>query len=259
MERNTTLTFLMTDTLKNFEGEKCFMSYEFDQYASWLPECNGIYPAIREPERLDYNPAPVHILFDGGESPHSIINPPRQEIEPWSEQNRELRLVIHWHPTTPAFLRAAFNEAKKLRGSIRTVAAFVMRGLGDSQSIRVLISMGFTKDETRGTGQGVCYVRDMKNSKQEPKPPKPEPKPEPKSLDWCERELQITTDAIESRRALGVHETFLTGLLETQADQQKMVDERAAVKQSPEYLELCRQEREIQEQLDALKRGTCQP
>jgi hypothetical protein len=77
-------------------------------------------------------------------------------------------------------------------------------------------------------------------------------------LDWCERELQITTDAIESRRALGVHETFLTGLLETQADQQKMVDERDAVKESPEYLELCRQEREIQEQLDALKRRTCQ-
>jgi hypothetical protein len=233
------------------------MSYEFNE--SWLPECNGIYPAIREPER-DYNPAPVHILFDGGESPHSIINPPRQEIEPWSEQSRELRLVIHRHPTTPAFLRAAFNEAKKLRGSIRTVAAFVMRGLGDSQSIRVLISMGFTKDETRGTGQGVCYVKDMKNSKQEPKPEKPEPKPEPKPLDWCERELQITTDAIESRRALGVHESFLKTLLSEQIEQQQMVDEqraaRDAVKETAEYQELERQERELQKEIDALKRKT---
>ncbi len=42
-----------------------------------------------------------------------------------------------------------------------------------------------------------------------------------------------------------------------------MVDEqnaaRDAVKDTEEWKELERQEREIQEQLDALKRGTCQP
>lgn len=237
------------------------MSYDqWDTWASWVPECNGIYPAIREPERLDYNPAPVqHILFDGGESPHSIINPPRQEIEPWSEQSRELRLVIHRHPTTPAFLRAAFNEAKKLRGSIRTVAAFVMRGLGDSQSIRVLISMAFTKDETRGTGLGVCYVRDMKKPEPKALEPKPEPKREPKPLDWFEQELQNTKESLESRRKLGVHDSFNTALLDRLAFEQKMVDEQNAVKDTAEYKELERQERELQKQIDELTRGkTCQ-
>ena len=64
----------------------------------------------------------------------------------------------------------------------------------------------------------------MKNP--EPKPEKPEPKPEPEPLDWLSQELKITTDAIEARRALGVHETFLQGLLGEQAEQQKMVDEQ---------------------------------
>ena len=102
------------------------------------------------------------------------------------------------------------------------------------------MSMGFTKDETRNAGQGVVFTRDMKNP--EPKPEQPDPKPEPEPRDWLSQELKITTDAIESRRALGVHETFLTGLLTTQADQQKMVDERDAVKDTAEYQELCRQE-----------------
>jgi hypothetical protein len=180
-----------------------------------------------------------------------------KSLPSWDESTRELKIILHRHPVSPAFLQDAYKAAKKNHGQVRTVAAYVFHGLGDSQTIRVLRSMNFAKDETRSFSHGVCYTRDMR--KQEPKPPKPEPKPEPKSLDWCERELQITTDAIESRRALGVHETFLAGLLREQAEQQKMVDERDAVKESPEYLELCRQEREIQEQLDALKRRTCQP
>jgi hypothetical protein len=231
----------------------------FDPNESWLPECNGIYPAIREcePERLDYSPPAVH-AFDGHISPNDTVSPtPMKSLPSWDESTRELKIILHRHPVSPAFLQDAYKAAKKNHGQVRTVAAYVFHGLGDSQTIRVLRSMNFAKDETRSFSHGVCYTRDMR--KQEPKPPKPEPKPEPKLLDWCERELQITTDAIESRRALGVHETFLTGLLREQADQQKMVDERDAVKESPEYLELCRQEREIQEQLDALKRETCQP
>jgi hypothetical protein len=231
----------------------------FDPNESWLPECNGIYPAIREcePKRLDYSPPAVH-AFDGHISPNDTVSPtPMKSLPSWDESTRELKIILHRHPVSPAFLQDAYKAAKKNHGQVRTVAAYVFHGLGDSQTIRVLRSMNFAKDETRSFSHGVCYTRDMR--KQEPKPPKPEPKPEPKSLDWCERELQITTDAIESRRALGVHETFLTGLLREQAEQQKMVDERDAVKESPEYLELCRQEREIQEQLDALKRGTCQP
>ena len=67
----------------------------------------------------------------------------------------------------------------------------------------------------------------MRDMRKQPKPqPNPEPKPEPKELNWSERELQITTDAIEARRAIGVHEVFLTGLLREQAEQQKMVDEQ---------------------------------
>lgn len=84
-------------------------------------------------------------------------------------------------------------------------------------------------------------------------------------MNWSERELQITSDAIEARRAIGVHETFLTGLLREQAEQQKAVDEQNAarddIKESAEYQELCRQEAEIVRQLQELelKRGqTCQ-
>jgi len=243
------------------------MSYDqFDQYASWLPECNGGYPVpIREPEPVqDYPPQPRH-LFDGHTSPSATVNPAfRQSIPSWVESTRELRIVLHRHPVSPAFLQDAYKAAKKNHGQVRTVAVYVMHGLGDSQSIRVLQAMGgFTKDETRNAGQGVCFVRDMR--KQEPKPqPKPEPKPEPKELNWSERELQITSDAIKARRAIGVHETFLTGLLREQAEQQKAVDEQNAarddIKESAEYQELCRQEAEIVRQLDELKRGqTCQP
>ena len=230
-------------------------------YESWLPECNG-YPApIREPEPVqDYAPQPRH-LFDGHLSPSASINPaPRQSIEPFDSATQELRIVLHRHPVKPEFLQNTYKEAKKNHGQIKTVAVYVMHGLGDSQSIKVLMSMGFSRNETRNAGQGVCFVRDMR--KQEPKP-KVEPKPEPEPLGWLEQELKITTDAIKARRAIGVHETFLTGLLREQAEQQKAVDEQNAarddIKDTEEWKELERQEREIQEQLDALKRGTCQP
>ncbi|MGC2101370.1 MAG: hypothetical protein WA651_13410, partial [Candidatus Sulfotelmatobacter sp.] len=78
-----------------------------------------------------------------------------------------------------------------------------------------------------------------------------------KELSWSERELQITSDAIEARRAIGVHETFLTGLLKEQAEQQNEVDEQNAarddIKESAEYQELCRQEAEIARRLQELK------
>ena len=238
------------------------MSYDqFDQYASWLPECNGIYPAIREPERLDYSPPAVH-AFDGHISPNDTVSPtPMKSLPSWDESTRELKIILHRHPVSPAFLQDAYKAAKKNHGQVRTVAAYVFHGLGDSQTIRVLRSMNFAKDETRSFSHGVCYTRDMR--KQEPKPePRPKPKPEPKELGWLETELKIVTDAIESRRALGVHESFLAGLLSEQAGLQKQVDEQNSVKDTEEYKELCRQEREIQKQLDKLAGGqkgfTCQ-
>ena len=228
------------------------MSYDpFDQYASWLPECNGIYPApIREPESVNYTPQPRH-LFDGHLSPSATINPaPRQSIEPFDSATQELRIVLHRHPVKPEFLQNAYKEAKKNHGFIKTVVVYVMHGLGDSQSIKVLMSMGFSRNETRNAGQGVCFVRDMRKQEPKPKVLEVEPKPEPEPLGWLEQELKITTDAIEARRAIGVHEVFLTGLLREQAEQQKMVDEQNAagdaVKDTEEYQELCRQERELQ-------------
>jgi hypothetical protein len=227
-------------------------------YESWLPECNG-YPApIREPEPVqDYAPQPRH-LFDGHLSPSASINPaPRQFIEPFDSATQELRIVLHRHPVKPEFLQNTYKEAKKNHGQVRTVAVYVMHGMGDSQSITVLRSLNFTRDHTRNAGQGVVFTRDMR--KQEPKPKvEPKPEPEPKELNWSERELQITSDAIKARRAIGVHETFLTGLLREQAEQQKAVDEQNAagdaVKDTEEWKELCRQERELQKEIDALKR-----
>jgi hypothetical protein len=237
------------------------MSYEFDPNESWLPECNGIYPAIREcePERLDYSPPAVH-AFDGHISPNDTVSPtPMKSLPSWDESTRELKIILHRHPVSPAFLQDAYKAAKKNHGQVRTVAAYVFHGLGDSQTIRVLRSMNFAKDETRSFSHGVCYTRDMR--KQEPKPePRPKPKPEPKSLGWLERELQIVTAAVDERRRMGIHETFLTGLLSQQAELQKQVASQDSVKDTEEWKELCRQERELQRQIGELKRGqTCQP
>jgi hypothetical protein len=234
-----------------YEGE--IMSYEFNE--SWLPECNGIYPAIRErePERLDYSPPAVH-AFDGHISPNDTVSPtPMKSLPSWDESTRELKIILHRHPVSPAFLQDAYKAAKKNHGQVRTVAAYVFHGLGDSQTIRVLRSMNFAKDETRSFSHGVCYTRDMR--KQEPKPPKPEPKPEPKELGWLEQELKMVTDSIEARRKLGCHESFLTRLLSQQADLQKQVASQNSVQGTEEWQELDRQEREIQKQLDELKRG----
>ncbi len=222
-------------------------------YESWLPECNGIYPAsIREPEPVqDYTPQPRH-LFDGHLSPSASINPdPRQSIEPFDSASQELRIVLHRHPVKPEFLQNTYKEAKKNHGFIKTVVVYVMHGLGDSQSIKVLMSMGFSRNETRNAGQGVCYSRDMR--KQEKPQPKPEPKPEPKELGWLETELKIVTDSIESRRKLGVHETFITGLLSQQADLQKQVASQNSVKDTEEYAELTRQEEELDREIQELK------
>jgi hypothetical protein len=229
-------------------------------YESWLPECNG-YPApispLQEPEPVDRPLAPTY-AFDGHLSPSASINPdPRQSIEPFDSATQELRIVLNRHPVKPEFLQNTYKEAKKNHGSIRKVAVFVLHGLGDSQSIKVLMSMGFTKDETRNAGQGVVFTRDMR--KQEAKP-KVEPKPEPEPLGWLEQELKQTVDSLEARKQMGVHKSFLTTLEAQAADLQKQVDEQNSVKESPEYLELCRQEEEIARQLDELKRGqTCQP
>jgi hypothetical protein len=228
-------------------------------YESWLPECNGIYPAsIRESESVDYRPLAPRYDFDGHVSPNATVNPaPRQSIPSWDESTRELRIVLHRHPVTPALLRSSFNEAKKTHGQIKTVAVFVMHGLGDSQSIRVLMSMGFTKDETRNAGQGVVFTRDMR--KQEPKPEKSE-KPEPKELGWLEQELKQTVDSVEALKQMGVHKSFLITLEAQAADLQNQVASQNSVQDTDEWKELDRQEREIQEQLDELAGGqTCQP
>ena len=231
----------------------------FDPNESWLPECNRIYPAIREREpqaleRFDsstYSPPAVH-AFDGHISPNDTVSPtPMKSLPSWDESTRELKIILHRHPVSPAFLQDAHKAAKKNHGQVRTVAAYVFHGLGDSQTIRVLRSMNFAKDETRSFSHGVCYTRDMR--KQEPKPPKPEPKPEPKELNWLEQELKQTTDALEARKKLGVHKTFLITLEAQAAELQKQVDAQDSVQGTEEWLELDRQEREIQKQLDEFR------
>jgi hypothetical protein len=235
----------------------------FDPNESWLPECNGIYPAIRErePERFDYSPPAQRYDFDGHVSPNATVNPaPRQSIPSWDESTRELRIILTRHPVTPAFLQNAYKEARKTRGLVKTVAVYVLHGLGDSQSIRVLMSMGFTKDETRNAGHGVCYTRDMKNP--EPKPEKSEKseKPEPKELGWLEQELKQTVDSLEALKRMGVHKSFLITLEAQAADLQNQVASQNSVQDTEEWKELDRQEQEIQKQLDELKLGgTCQP
>ena len=138
------------------------MNYEFDSNESWLPECNGIYPAIRErePEGLTTVRPRRRYDFDGHVFPKRHCKPRTQTIHnPSSGQITEnYASSFTRHPVTPAFLRSTFNEARRLHGTVKSIAVFVMHGLGDSQSIRVLISMGFRKDEERETGQGVCYV-----------------------------------------------------------------------------------------------------
>ena len=191
----------------------------------------------------------VPVLSSFGERLTRGIN--SKDYNELSDQGtQELRIVLHRHPVKPEFLQNTYKEAKKNHGFIKTVAVYVMHGLGDSQSIKVLMSMGFSRNETRNAGQGVCFVRDMR--KQEPKP-KVEPKPEPEPLGWLEQELKITTDAIEARRQMGVHESFLTGLLSEKADLQKMVDSQNSVKDTEEYQELCRQERELDREIAELK------
>jgi len=243
------------------------MSYkfnEFDPNESWLPECNGIYPAsIRESESVDYRPLAPTYDFDGHLSPSATINPaPRQSIPSWDESTRELRIVLHRHPVSPAFLQDAYKAAKKNHGLIKTVAVYVMHGLGDSQSIKVLMSMGFTRD-ARNAGQGVVFTRDMR--KQEPKPEKSEKseKPEPKELGWLEQELKQTVDSLGALKQMGVHKSFLITLEAQAADLQNQVASQNSVQDTDEWKELDRQEQEIARQLEELKRGqkglTCQP
>ena len=132
------------------------MSYDpFDQYASWLPECNGVYPApIREPEPVqDYTPRPRH-LFDGHLSPSASINPaPRQSIEPFDSASQELRIVLHRHPVKPEFLQNTYKEAKKNHGQIRDCCS-----LRYARSWRFTVNQGIAgygwvhegRDEKRG-------------------------------------------------------------------------------------------------------------
>lgn len=220
----------------------------WDTFADYIPRIRE-----RQPE-ADYNPpAQARYAYDGGESPVAVVNPaPRQSIPPWDASIQELRISLYKHPVSPAFLRSSFNEARKAHGFIKTVAVYVMRGLGDSQSTRVLQAMGgFVKDETRSTGQGVCFVRDMR--KQEPKPqPKAEPKPEPKELGWLEQELKQTVEALEARKQMGVHKSFLTTFEAQAADLQKQVDNQNIAPDTEEYAELCRQEAEVTRQLQEL-------
>ena len=214
-----------------------------------------------DPMPIQAPPPANSILFDGHTSPTPEIQPAKRRrssrtlnIVGWDEKSFTVLIEAGGASLSHKVLNGVLMEWAQAHPRIDFVKVRLSKGfLYIDQQIFSLKQLGFMR---AGIGSYV-YVRDMTVKK--PEPPKAEPKPEPKELGWLERELQTTTEAIESRRALGVHKNFLTGLEAERVELQKIVDEQNSVRESPEYLELCRQEREIQEQLDALKRGTCQP
>jgi hypothetical protein len=138
--------------------------------------------------------------YDGSDSPCSTIeSAPRQYIPSWDE-SREWRVVISRHPLTSLRLKEAFREAEKRYGQIKSIAAFVEKdGFRDGQTIAVLRSMGFSKHDARGTPHAVCYVRDLKKHKPEPKI-EPTPLVEPKG--W-EKELAGFRTRLEYKKSQG--------------------------------------------------------
>ena len=135
------------------------------QWASWLPECNGIsspYPAIQE--AVEYNPPAPTPVFDGHVSPHSVVNPtPYKSIPNWNEQKRELRITLMRHPVKPEFLKDAYREAKRKHGTVKSVVVYVLRGLGDLHSIKVLQTLGFSKMKAGACRTGLCMSETRKS------------------------------------------------------------------------------------------------
>ena len=193
-------------------------------------------------------------LFDGDISPHDVTTPaPRSAISPWDESAREWKIVISRHPLTSLRLKEAFREAEKRYGQIKSIAAFVEKdGFRDGQTIAVLRSMGFTKSDARGTPHAVCYVRDLKKQKIEPKI-EPAPIVEPKG--WA-KEFEAVQVRMEHKR--------LTGAL-TEADTEEVrwfeeqIEREEAARGTQDTLALDSQIAELQKQIDELKGKTCPP
>jgi hypothetical protein len=216
-----------------FEGEKMF---EWDNFTDDIALVQWQSP-----------------LFDGDISPHSVVeSAPRQFIPSWNESTREWRIVISRHPVSTARLRDAFREAKKRYGQIKAVAAFVEKdGFRDGQTIAVLRSMGFSKHDARGTPHAVCYVRDLKKQKIEPKI---EPTPLVELKGWA-KEFEAVQVRMEHKR--------LTGAL-TEADTEtvrwyeEQIAQEEAARGTQDTLALDAQIAELQKQIDELKGKTCQ-
>ena len=204
----------------------------------------------------DEAPAPsssVLYAYDGSDSPCSTIeSAPRGYIPSW-DASGEWKIVISRHPVTTARLKEAFREAEKRYGQIKSIAAFVEKdGFRDGQTIAVLRSMGFTKSDARGTPHAVCYVRDLKKQKIEPKI-EPAPIVEPKG--WA-KEFEAVQVRMEHKR--------LTGAL-TEADTEEVqwyeeqIEQEEAARSTQDSIALDAQIAELQKQIDELKGKTCPP
>jgi hypothetical protein len=143
----------------------------------------------------------VSYAFDGSDSPCSTIeSAPRGYISPWDESAREWKIVISHHPLTSLRLKEAFREAEKRYGQIKAIAAYVEKdGFRDGQTIAVLRSMGFSKNDSRGTPHAVCYIKDLKKTPV----PRVEPKPEPIELHGWEKELAGFRTRLEYKKCQG--------------------------------------------------------
>jgi hypothetical protein len=155
---------------------------------------------------------------------------------------------------TSARLRDAFREAEKRYGQIKSIAAYVEKdGFRDAQTITVLRAMGFTKSDARGTPHAVCYIRDLKKQKIEPKI---EPTPIVEPTGWA-NEFEAVKTRMEHKR--------LTGAL-TPADTEEVrwyeeqIAREEAARGTLEEVSIDAQIANLQKQIDELKRGkTCQP
>lgn len=222
---------------------------ELDIFGDWITHTESELPAPQPAQDLPVNGHTSSLL--------PPVNLPRKQ--------RSLT-VVNWNPDTFTLIIAAgsanlshklLNQTVKEWKEAHPRVDFVKVKLSHgcpfmSQQIYFLERLGFVPV---GLSALFTYIRDLR----QPRVPKPEAKPqvlepEKPELNWTERELQICQEALAERKKLGVHKTFLTTLEAQAADLQKQVDESQAVKESPEYLELCRQEEEIARQLQELNR-----
>jgi hypothetical protein len=198
------------------------------------------------------------ILYDGHTSPTPEIQPAKKQrssrtlnIVGWDEKSFTVLIEAGGASLSHKVLNGVLMEWAQAHPRIDFVKVRLSKGfLYIDQQIFSLKQLGFVR---AGIGSYV-YVRDMTVKRESPKREALEPKPEPKELGWLERELQIVSEAVEARRRLGVHETFLVGLLSEQAELQKQVDGQNSVKDTEEWKELCRQEEEIARQIDELSK-----